>query len=87
MEASGREMVLPMLLDVVAEKTGYPKDALEASMALESDLGVDSIKRVEILSALKERMPSMKSVDARQMAQMKTLGEIATALGSDAPFA
>ncbi|MCC7112529.1 MAG: hypothetical protein IT382_24775, partial [Deltaproteobacteria bacterium] len=77
--------VLPALLDVVAEKTGYPKDALNPSMALEADLGVDSIKRVEILSALKERVPSLPAVDAARMAQLHTLGEIAAALaGSEA---
>lgn len=72
--------VLPALLDVVAEKTGYPKEALSPSMALESDLGVDSIKRVEILSALKERVPSLPTVDAVKLAQLATLGEIASAL-------
>ena len=43
------------LLSVVAEKTGYPLEMLGMGMALETDLGVDSIKRVEILSALTER--------------------------------
>ena len=53
-------------------------------MALESDLGVDSIKRVEILSALKERVPALPTVDAVKLAQLQTLGEIAGAL--DRPF-
>merc|ERR1712025_967590 len=41
-----------LMLDVVAEKTGYPADMHDLSMDLEADLGVDSIKRVEILSAM-----------------------------------
>jgi acyl carrier protein len=36
------------LLDVVAQKTGYPVDMLNLEMNLDSDLGIDSIKRVEI---------------------------------------
>ncbi|MEE2888761.1 MAG: beta-ketoacyl synthase N-terminal-like domain-containing protein, partial [Planctomycetota bacterium] len=48
------EDATPVLLDVVAEKTGYPVDMLELSMGLDSDLGIDSIKRVEILSALQD---------------------------------
>ena len=34
-----------LLLEVVAEKTGYPSDMLTMEMELETDLGVDSIKR------------------------------------------
>ncbi len=70
-----------LLLDVVAEKTGYPKDALDDSMTLEADLGIDSIKRVEILGALKDRLPAAGAMDAMQLAQLNTLGEIAAAIG------
>ncbi|HJZ57091.1 MAG TPA: acyltransferase domain-containing protein, partial [Gemmataceae bacterium] len=45
------------LLAVVAEKTGYPVESLDLKLSLDADLGVDSIKRVEILSALRERLP------------------------------
>ncbi|MBN1866329.1 acyltransferase domain-containing protein, partial [Candidatus Sumerlaeota bacterium] len=41
-----------VLREVIAEKTGYPAEMLEPHMTLDSDLGIDSIKRVEILSAL-----------------------------------
>src|SRR5713101_4982061 len=44
-----------VLLEVVAEKTGYPAEMLDWEMELDSDLGIDSIKRVEIFSALQER--------------------------------
>ncbi|MBY0525167.1 MAG: acyltransferase domain-containing protein, partial [Gemmataceae bacterium] len=49
--------VQTLLLDVVAQKTGYPVEMLELDMELDADLGIDSIKRVEIFSALQERMP------------------------------
>jgi hypothetical protein len=45
-----------VLLAVVAGKTGYPVDLLRPEMALEADLGIDSVKRVEILAA-EERLP------------------------------
>ncbi len=44
--------VVRAVIDVVSEKTGYPADVLELDMQLDADLGIDSIKRVEILSAL-----------------------------------
>ena len=69
-----------LLLEVVAEKTGYPSDMLSAEMDLEGDLGIDSIKRVEILSTMRERAPSLPEVEPSQMAALRTLGEIASHL-------
>ena len=64
------------LLDAVAEKTGYPVDMLENGMNLETDLGIDSIKRVEILSLLQERLPELPPVQPDDMARLQTLGDI-----------
>jgi hypothetical protein len=73
---------------VVAEKTGYPAEMLTMEMALEADLGIDSIKRVEILSAMQERAPGLPQVQAREMAALKTLGQIVGHLdGGAAPAA
>ena len=65
-----------LMLDVVAAKTGYPAEMLTLDMNLESDLGIDSIKRVEILAAVQERAPGMPEVDAAEMSRRETLGEI-----------
>jgi acyl transferase domain-containing protein len=65
-----------LMLSVVAEQTGYPAEMLELSMDLEGDLGIDSIKRVEILSVVQERAPGMPEVDAGHMGTLRTLGEI-----------
>lgn len=64
------------LLDVVADKTGYPVDMLSLEMNLDSDLGIDSIKRVEILSAIQEQMPDLPSVSPDEMAALQTLQSI-----------
>ena len=71
-------------MDVVADKTGYPAEMLDVSMQLEGDLGIDSIKRVEILSAMQERHPSLPEVDPAAMAGLKTLGQIVDYLGQQA---
>ncbi|MCD6585642.1 MAG: acyltransferase domain-containing protein, partial [Desulfobacteraceae bacterium] len=65
-----------MLLDVVADKTGYPKEILNVDMDLELDLGIDSIKRVEIFSAINEENPWLPEVDPAIMADIKTLGDV-----------
>ena len=65
-----------VLLEVVADKTGYPVETLELSMRLDADLGIDSIKRVEILSALQERLPDAPLVQSDDMGTLVTLGDI-----------
>ncbi len=65
-----------VLLEVVADKTGYPVDMLNLEMNLDSDLGIDSIKRVEILSALQDKMPSLPTVSADDLAALQTLQQI-----------
>ena len=39
-----------VITEAIADKTGYPTDMIDEEMELEADLGIDSIKRVEILS-------------------------------------
>ena len=47
------ESVAQKLLELIAERTGYPPEMLGREMNLEADLGIDSIKRVEILASLR----------------------------------
>jgi acyl transferase domain-containing protein len=74
--AASRLDLQPLLLDVVADKTGYPAEMLGMHMELEADLGIDSIKRVEILSAMRKRAPNLPEVVATEMAALRTLGQI-----------
>ncbi len=71
-----------VLLEVVAEKTGYPVEMLELGMSLDGDLGIDSIKRVEILSALQTRLPEAPVVKPEDLGRLQTLREIVAFLGN-----
>jgi malonyl CoA-acyl carrier protein transacylase len=68
------------LLDIVAERTGYPRETLDLNLDIEADLGIDSIKRVEILGSLKNLnvLQNATAVDSKidTLAQLKTFGEI-----------
>ncbi|MER7699881.1 beta-ketoacyl synthase N-terminal-like domain-containing protein, partial [Streptomyces sp. NPDC096095] len=64
------------LLDVVALKTGYPADMLELDMDIEADLGIDSIKRVEIMGILQERFAGAITAGPEQLAELRTLRQI-----------
>ncbi|SPF53310.1 Beta-ketoacyl synthase [Candidatus Sulfopaludibacter sp. SbA4] len=41
------------ILEIVAEKTGYPKDMLDLDLDLEADLGIDTVKQAEMFAAVR----------------------------------
>ncbi|MCB0035140.1 MAG: SDR family NAD(P)-dependent oxidoreductase, partial [Anaerolineales bacterium] len=71
------------MLAVVSEKTGYPVEMLEMHMDMESDLGIDSIKRVEILGEMQKRHPNLPEVNPAELAELRTLQQIVDHLGTD----
>ena len=73
--------VAEVVMAVVAEKTGYPPDMLELDMGLDADLGIDSIKRVEILSALQEKLPGAPEISSQQIGAIRTLRQVVELLG------
>lgn len=75
--ATSRPTLIPALIQIVADRTGYPVDAIDPAMDLESDLGIDSIKRVEILSALRTEHPELPSPPPELLGTLRTLAEIA----------
>ncbi|NEP43647.1 MAG: hypothetical protein F6K35_32250 [Okeania sp. SIO2H7] len=46
-----------ILVSLVSDRTGYPAEMLGLEQDLEAELGIDSIKRVEILGALQKQLP------------------------------
>jgi acyl transferase domain-containing protein/NAD(P)H-dependent flavin oxidoreductase YrpB (nitropropane dioxygenase family)/short-subunit dehydrogenase/acyl carrier protein len=68
------------LLKAVSERTGYPVDMLDMDAHMEADLGIDSIKRIEIFSNLTQRHSLVGERDEEKMiedlAGFKTLREV-----------
>jgi len=50
------DLVTYELVRLVAERTGYPPEMLGLDVDLEADLGIDSIKRIEILGAAQQAL-------------------------------
>ncbi|MCE9827699.1 SDR family NAD(P)-dependent oxidoreductase [Shewanella algae] len=73
---SNQNDVTAIMLQVVAEKTGYPAEILELGMDMEADLGIDSIKRVEILGTVQDKLPELPLLDAASLSECRTLGQI-----------
>jgi NAD(P)-dependent dehydrogenase (short-subunit alcohol dehydrogenase family)/acyl carrier protein len=82
--SEGRPNVGDALLGVVSELTGYPRDMLNLDMDMEADLGIDSIKRVEILAALEGRVPNLPAVKPEYMGGLRTLRQITEYFGDEA---
>jgi polyketide-type polyunsaturated fatty acid synthase PfaA len=70
------QAISSVLFDTISELTGFPVEMLEPSMNLESDLGIDSIKRVEILSRLEQALESIQTISSEDIANLKTIEEI-----------
>ncbi|MEH2460608.1 beta-ketoacyl synthase N-terminal-like domain-containing protein [Nostoc sp.] len=70
------------LLAITSDKTGYPVEMLEMDMDMEADLGIDSIKRVEILGALQEMYPNLPKPNLEELSEKRTIGEVVEYLQS-----
>ena len=82
---SGDQDPVALVQAIVSDKTGYPVDMLDPNMDLEGELGVDSIKQVEILSTLRERLPHLPEIDPEQLVELRTINAIAAMIGGSAP--
>jgi len=65
------------IIDTIAAVTRYPKTLLEPTADLENDLGIDSVKLVEILVALDKEF-QLELVKAERDPKIRTIEQLAT---------
>ncbi|MEX3213492.1 acyl carrier protein [Streptomyces acidiscabies] len=63
-----------------AQALGYPPDVLTPGADLEADLGIDSIKQVELFSQALERYGRRLPPDGSRLTSYTTLDDLATLL-------
>ena len=72
--------VREILVACICEKTGYPEDSIDEGKALESDLGLDSIAKVELLSNVADKLDinleDMNEEQTEQLEAAKTVGDL-----------
>jgi acyl transferase domain-containing protein/phosphopantetheinyl transferase/acyl carrier protein len=74
--ALGRSDLEAQLLNIIAERTGYPIEMLDPDLNLEADLGIDSIKRIEVLGTL-HRQTGLIGLDRmEEVSGLKTIRQI-----------
>ena len=83
-QPSGSANVPALLLNVISDRTGYPTDMLDPALNLEADLGIDSIKRIEILAELHRRTGLVGPERMEHVSSLKTIGQILECLAGGA---
>ncbi len=63
-----------ILIDFVVEQTGYPAEIVELDADLEADLGIDSIKKAQLLGELRELFP--QAMAAMQSTKSGTTNDV-----------
>jgi malonyl CoA-acyl carrier protein transacylase len=74
--AGDREQVLETILELIAEKTGYPKDMLDPDLDLEADLGIDTVKQAELFAEIRAKYDIPRD-DSLVLSEFPTLNHIA----------
>jgi hypothetical protein len=69
-----------VFLALVSARTGRPAAALTAELDLTADLRLDSLARVELLAALRARIPNLPEITVADLLGFRTLGELQAAV-------
>jgi len=68
---------IQIIIKVISDKSGYPEELIDADMNIESDLGIDSIKRIEIFSEVNNQIPGeLDKEDVEAISMLHTIQEI-----------
>ena len=67
--------LLTKVVDCIAETTRYPKELLTPNADMETDLGIDSVKRAEITLALGEAF-GLELMDEERDPNVRTIGDV-----------
>ena len=78
--ASDGDTLRRTLVDIVSARTGYPPEMLGLDANLEADLGIDSIKRVEIVASMQQACALDASGAGDRLSGARTLRDILAAL-------
>src|SRR5262245_10912048 len=68
-----------LVLSVISEVTRYPREILVPAAQLEEDLGIDSLKRAEIMAVLSARVGRPDMLSAPPV-QLRTIADVSQAL-------
>lgn len=85
--ASTPEAITQILVGIISERTGYPENMITLDLDLERELGVDSIKRMEVFGKFLTYLPKQKESDltgkADRYVRIKKFRDLVDALSQE----
>ena len=75
--ASKPDEVQARVMQIIAEKTGYPTDMLDLELDLEADLGIDTVKQAEMFAAIRDAydIPREENLKMRDFPTLKHVAQ------------
>ena len=67
---------------IISDQTGYEKDMLESNLDLEADLGIDTVKQVEIFGKITTRF-NLNVPESFKLSKYNTISKIVEFVGSE----
>lgn len=74
-EPGWNDPVKDRILDLMVEKTGYPRDMLDLDLDLEADLGIDTVKQAEMFATIRE-IYKIPRDESRKLRDYPTLAHV-----------
>jgi acyl carrier protein len=71
-----RDELIEKIIVKVADVTGYPAEVVKPDMDLEAELGIDSIKRVEILDKVSDEMPFIRDMTFESIIGIQNINDV-----------
>jgi malonyl CoA-acyl carrier protein transacylase/acyl carrier protein len=81
-EAAASASHLKVVQQIIAEQTGYTEDMLEPELDLEADLGIDTVKQVEIFSKISDHF-GLKVPEDLKLTELNTITKLADYIGRE----
>ena len=75
-EAPVGDSIEQKVIELVAEKTGYPADMLDPELDMEADLGIDTVKQAEVFATIRGAYDIPRDENL-QLRDFPTLGHVA----------
>ncbi len=85
-QAASPASMVPKVKEIIAELTGYTTDMLDENLDLEADLGIDTVKQVEIFGKVAGNF-GMDVPEDLQLSQMNTIAKLAEFIAANTTVA
>ena len=80
-ESRPTDALATLLIDFIVDQTGYPTEAIELDADLEADLGLDSIKKAQLIGEVRGHLEDSVDVKKLSLAEIRSINDILELVG------